>query len=67
MDKGHLRKEASVVKKHKLQYIIHNPNTAETTAKYILDVLIDANTEKVERVIQKEIELHEQTLARHLA
>lgn len=55
------------MKKHKLQYTIHNPNTAETTAKYILDVLIDANTEKVDKALKREIKLKDETLARHLA
>ena len=36
-------------KKRKLNYIIHNPNTAEDTAQMLLDVLIQANEKKVER------------------
>ena len=40
------------MKKRKLNYRIHNPNTAAATADYILKILIDANLEKVERAIQ---------------
>lgn len=36
-------------KKRKLNYVIHNPNTVEETAKVLLDVLIQANTGKVEK------------------
>ena len=39
------------MKKRKLNYRIHNPNTAAATADYILKILIDANSEKVERAI----------------
>ena len=39
-------------KKRKLNYRIHNPNTAAATADYILKILIDANSEKVEKAIQ---------------
>lgn len=40
------------MKKRKLNYRIHNPNTAAATADYILKILIDANSEKVERAIR---------------
>lgn len=40
------------MKKRKLNYRIHNPNSAVATADYILKILIDANSEKVERAIQ---------------
>ena len=33
----------------KLNYIIHNPNTVEETAKVLLDVFVQANAGKVER------------------
>lgn len=36
-------------KKRKLNYVIHNPNTIEETAKVLLDVLVQANTGKVEK------------------
>lgn len=40
------------MQKRKLNYRIHNPNSAAATADYILKILIDANSEKVERAIQ---------------
>ena len=40
------------MKKRKLNYRIHNPNTAAATADYILKILIDANSEKVEKALQ---------------
>ncbi len=40
-------------KKRKLNYIIHNPNTAEKTAQILLDILIQANEKKVERKLRK--------------
>jgi hypothetical protein len=41
------------VKKRKLNYRFHNPNTAAATADYILKILIEANSKKVEKAIQK--------------
>lgn len=41
------------MKKRKLNYRFHNPNTVEATADYILKVMIDANKEKVDRAIEK--------------
>ena len=40
------------MQKRKLNYRFHNPNSAVATADYILKILIDANSEKVERAIQ---------------
>ena len=40
------------MKKRKLNYRFHNPNTAEVTANYLLKVLVEANAEKVEKVVQ---------------
>lgn len=37
----------------KLNYIIHNPNTVEETAKVLLDVFVQANAGKVERKLQE--------------
>ncbi|MDE5907689.1 MAG: hypothetical protein K2H52_02915 [Lachnospiraceae bacterium] len=37
----------------KLNYIIHNPNSIEETAKALLDVLVQANAGKVERKLQE--------------
>ena len=44
------------MKKRKLNYRFHNPNTAEVTADYLLKVLIEANEGKVEQVIRKAAE-----------
>ena len=41
--------------KRKLNYRFHNPNPVEVTADYILKVTIEANTEKVEKILQDEI------------
>lgn len=57
MDKG--KKEGGgcfAVKKRKLNYRFHNPNSAEATADTLLKVLIEANSQKVEKVIQKAAE-----------
>lgn len=40
------------MQKRKLNYRFHNPNSVVATADYILKILIDANSEKVERAIQ---------------
>lgn len=39
--------------KRKLNYRFHNPNSVEVTADYILKVMIEANTEKVEQILQE--------------
>lgn len=41
------------MKKRKLIYHFHNPNTAEATADILLKVFIEANSEKVENVIRE--------------
>ena len=41
------------MKKRKLNYVIHNPNTIENTTNLLLEILIDINTPKVERAIQE--------------
>ena len=47
------------MKKRKLNYRFHNPNTAEVTADYLLKILIEANASKVEQAIQEAAdELH---------
>ena len=38
--------------KRKLNYRFHKPNPVEVTADYILKVMIEANTEKVENDIR---------------
>ena len=40
------------MQKRKLNYRFHNQNSVAATADYILKILIDANSEKVERAIQ---------------
>ena len=43
------------MKKQKLTYQFHNPNTAEATADMLLKVLIEANAGKVERAIREAV------------
>ena len=40
------------MKKQKLNYIFHNPNTMEATANHLLKVLVEVNTNKVEERIR---------------
>ena len=40
------------MKKRKLNYRFHNPNTAEVTANYLVKILVEVNAEKVERAIE---------------
>ena len=40
------------MKRQKLNYRFHNPNTAETTADYILQIFIEANRKKIEQAMQ---------------
>ena len=40
------------MQKRKLNYRFHNPNSVEITANSILKILIDVNSEKVEKAIQ---------------
>jgi hypothetical protein len=47
------RRWNAAVKKRKLNYRFHNPNPAAATADYILKILIEANSKKVEKAIQK--------------
>ena len=39
--------------KKKLNYRFHNTNQVEVTADYILKVMIEANTEKVEKILRE--------------
>ena len=41
------------LKQRKLNYRFHNPNSAEDTANYLVKILIEVNTEKVERAIEE--------------
>ena len=44
------------MKKRKLNYRFHNPNTAEVTADFLLKVIIEANEDKVEKAIREAAE-----------
>ena len=44
------------MKKRKLNYRFHNPNTAEATADILLKVFIEANSKKVEKAVQEAAE-----------
>lgn len=39
------------MKKRKLNYRFHNPNTVEDAADYILKIMIEANQEKVRQAV----------------
>ena len=41
------------MKKRKLNYHFHNPNSAEDTADFLCKLLIEANAGKVERAIEE--------------
>jgi len=41
------------VRERKLNYRFHDPNPADVTANYILKLLIEANVDKVERVVKE--------------
>ena len=41
------------MKKRKLNYVIHNPNTMEKTADLLLEILVVANAEKVEQALRE--------------
>ena len=43
------------MKKDKLNYRIHDPNSVEDTAKYLLKIYIEANMEKVDRIIRESL------------
>lgn len=40
------------MEKRKLNYRFHNPNSAAATADYILKIMLEANTDKVQAAIQ---------------
>lgn len=46
-------------KVRKLNYIVHNPNTVEETAKVLLEICIQASAGKVERKLRELAEDHE--------
>ena len=41
------------MKKRKLNYVIHNPNSIEKTADLLLEILISANADKVEQALRE--------------
>ena len=43
------------MKKDKLNYRIHDPNSVEDSAKYLLKIYIEANREKVDRIIRESL------------
>ena len=43
------------MKKDKLNYRIQDPNSVEDTAKYLLKIYIEANREKVDRIIRENL------------
>lgn len=46
-------------KVRKLNYMIHNPNTVEETAKVLLEICVQANTGKVEKKLRELAEHNE--------
>lgn len=50
------------MKKKKLNYRFHNPNTAEATADILLKVFIEANSKKVEKAVEQ---FSEENVAKH--
>lgn len=50
------------MKKTKLNYRFHNPNTDEVMANYLCKILVQANVEKARRVIEAAKELNEEEL-----
>ncbi len=43
------------MKRMKLNYRFHNPNSAEDTADFLCKILIEVNAGKVERAIEKTV------------
>ena len=41
------------LKERKLNYRFHNPNSAEDTADFLCNLLIEVNADKVERAIEE--------------
>ena len=42
----------TTMKKYKLNYRFHNPNLAETTADFLLRIMLEVNADKVETAIK---------------
>lgn len=49
------------MKKTKLEYRFHNPNTEEETVDYILKLFVEVNSNKVERALQEVADTIENT------
>lgn len=45
-----------MAKQPQLRYRFHNPNTAEATAEYILQVLVDANRAKIDGMLREGVQ-----------
>lgn len=41
------------MKRQKLEFRFHNPNTAEVTAEYIAQVIVEANQSRIERYLRQ--------------
>ena len=54
------RRWPSRLKKQKLNYRFHNLNSAEATAEYILQVLVDANRAKIESLLREGVSLQQE-------
>lgn len=48
------------MKKRKLNYVIHNPNSIEKTADFLLEILIAANADKVEQALREAVAENEE-------
>lgn len=44
------------MKKRKLNYRFHNPNTVEETANLLYKVFVEVNKEKVEKAVRENLE-----------
>lgn len=53
MRKPHINYVSFRLKRTKLNYRFHNPNSAEDTADFLCKLLIEANVGKVERAIEE--------------
>ncbi len=46
--------ENNILKKRKLNYCFHDPNAPAVSVNYILKILIEANKEEVEQLLQSQ-------------
>lgn len=61
MEKGQAVERGVIhLRKRKLNYRFHNPNTREATADYIAKLFVEVNENKVERVLQEEADKKEE-------